>query len=254
MECVVCGKQMGFFNGKVKIADGAVCNDCWNKTGIGTDMDALLSARQYSAKEINLRVNAKSQVKQVEKEFNPTKKISNLVAFDDNSQMIMVYTYKGFRKNTDYFKYSDIVSFDLLEDGENVSKGGLGRAVAGGLLFGGVGAIVGGVTGAKTTKNVCNSLQIKITLRNSYQQTVYIPFISMSTKTSSFEYKTAYKNAQETLSALQLACESSNSSANATPQTSSTNIEDIREYKKLLDDGIITEEEFNAKKKQLLGL
>lgn len=30
--------------------------------------------------------------------------------------------------------------------------------------------------------------------------------------------------------------------------------EEIRNYKKVLDDGIITEEEFQAKKKQLLGL
>ena len=30
--------------------------------------------------------------------------------------------------------------------------------------------------------------------------------------------------------------------------------EEIRNYKALLDDGIITEEEFEAKKKQLLGL
>ena len=34
----------------------------------------------------------------------------------------------------------------------------------------------------------------------------------------------------------------------------SSNIAAIREYKELLDAGIITEEEFSAKKKQLLGL
>lgn len=34
----------------------------------------------------------------------------------------------------------------------------------------------------------------------------------------------------------------------------SNNVDTIKEYKKLLDDGIITEEEFDAKKKQLLGL
>ena len=32
------------------------------------------------------------------------------------------------------------------------------------------------------------------------------------------------------------------------------NAEALREFKKLLDEGIITEEEFEAKKKQLLGL
>ena len=36
--------------------------------------------------------------------------------------------------------------------------------------------------------------------------------------------------------------------------TSTDTISAIKEYKKLLDDGIITQEEFDAKKKQLLGL
>ena len=32
------------------------------------------------------------------------------------------------------------------------------------------------------------------------------------------------------------------------------NIEKLKEYKKLLDDGIITQEDFDKKKQQLLGL
>ncbi|MDE7322761.1 MAG: SHOCT domain-containing protein [Lachnospiraceae bacterium] len=34
----------------------------------------------------------------------------------------------------------------------------------------------------------------------------------------------------------------------------SFNAEELRKYKELLDDGIITEDEFRQKKKQLLGL
>lgn len=37
-------------------------------------------------------------------------------------------------------------------------------------------------------------------------------------------------------------------------QTSSIPYNDLKELKELLDEGIITEDEFNAKKKQLLGL
>ena len=43
------------------------------------------------------------------------------------------------------------------------------------------------------------------------------------------------------------------SSKNSAPTTQSTASE-IKEYKALLDEGIITQEEFDAKKKQLLGL
>jgi predicted Zn-dependent peptidase len=39
-----------------------------------------------------------------------------------------------------------------------------------------------------------------------------------------------------------------------TEDTEIRNAQAIREYKKLMDEGIITAEEFEAKKKQLLGL
>ncbi|MBM6413549.1 SHOCT domain-containing protein [Lacticaseibacillus paracasei] len=48
---------------------------------------------------------------------------------------------------------------------------------------------------------------------------------------------------------------SSRTSANPKTDTSSSSpVEEIRKYKQLLDDGIITAEEFSTKKKQLLGL
>ena len=44
------------------------------------------------------------------------------------------------------------------------------------------------------------------------------------------------------------------SSPQATNSTASSPVEEIKKYKELLDMGIITQEEFDAKKKQLLGL
>ncbi len=42
--------------------------------------------------------------------------------------------------------------------------------------------------------------------------------------------------------------------ANASPKANNVNANDLRDLKELLDEGIITQEEFDAKKKQLLGL
>ena len=42
--------------------------------------------------------------------------------------------------------------------------------------------------------------------------------------------------------------------ANSTPAPATSPVEEIKKYKELLDMGIITQEEFDAKKKQLLGL
>lgn len=42
------------------------------------------------------------------------------------------------------YSHSDVIEYELLENGETVTKGGIGRALAEGVLFGGVGAVVGG--------------------------------------------------------------------------------------------------------------
>jgi hypothetical protein len=177
---------------------------------------------------------------------------------NEESKQWLVHTGMfGGRGNTTIYKYEDIVDFELLEDGAPITKGGIGRAVAGGLMFGGVGAIVGGVTGGKNTKGICNTLKIKITVNNMSNPTVYLNFITTPTKKDSFTYKTLYKTAQECLSVLQLICSSVDAERTvfAKQQENPTSAADeILKFKGLLDSGIITEEQFEIKKKQLLGL
>ena len=249
-ECLACGKSMGAFTGKVAVADGHVCMDCWTKAGM--DITSLTSGPQYTGAAIKEIIAIKERNQSLIANFKPTKKVG-IISFDDNTQSFVIFKSK---KNQDLYYYNQIVDFELQEDGESIAKGGLGRAVAGGLLFGGVGAIVGGVTGGKKTKSVCKSLKIKITFRNNPRQTEYIPFITTETKTGGFIYKTAYQSAQDTLSALQIAVDMvNNTPVEAAPvQQAASGADEILKYKGLLDAGIITEEEFNVKKAQILGL
>ena len=162
-ECLVCGKPLGVFSGKLTIADGPICTECWNKAGFDNSMSSFMSSNQYSSTVIKNMIAAKEKNQTLIENLKLSKKIGPL-SFDDNAQAFVITKSK---KDRDLYYYNQILGFELLEDGETITKGGLGSAVVGGLLFGGVGAIVGGVTGAKRTKNVCKSLQIKITLRNS---------------------------------------------------------------------------------------
>lgn len=251
-ECLACGKSMGAFTGKVAIADGHVCVDCWAKAGMEISTNALTSSKLYNSATIKELIAIKERNQALIDNFAPTSKVG-MLSFDDNTQTFVIHKS---RKQQDLYHYNQIVDFELLEDGETVTKGGLGRAAVGGLLFGGIGAIVGGVTGGKKSKGVCKSLQIKITFRNSPKQTEYLSFIATETKTSSIIYKNAYKSAQDALSALQLAVDKLPAPSVETPvmQQAVSGADEILKYKSLLDAGIITEEEFNAKKAQILGL
>lgn len=103
--------------------------------------------------------------------------------------------FVGGKKNPIIYKFSDAVEFELIEDGNSITKGGIGRAVAGGLLFGGVGAIVGGVTGKRKTKSTVNKLQVKITVNSISEPIRYINLIASEVKKKSLTYKTALTNA-----------------------------------------------------------
>lgn len=134
-------------------------------------------------------------------------------------------------------------------------KGGLGKAAVGGALFGGVGAVVGGSTGSKKTKQVCEKLNIKITLKNMNNPIQYIHLINSPTKKDSMIYKSIYSTAQECLASLQVMCDSVQANAPVESNVSGlSQADELLKFKQLLDSGVITQEEFDAKKKQLLGL
>lgn len=163
--------------------------------------------------------------------------------------------FAGKAKHPRIHSFDDIVDYELIEDGNSITKGGLGRAAVGGVLLGGVGAVVGGVTGGKKSKSTCTTLKIKITLKDMSNPTEYINLITTETKKDGFMYKTIAPQAQECLSLLQLMCASELSElpddADA-PFISAA--DEIKKFKELLDLGAITQEEYDQKKMQLLGI
>lgn len=249
--CSICGRDVGLHRFQISNKEW-ICPDCFKKAGfnmstqIGTmssdSIKAILAEKDRSAVELE--------------SFIATKKIGTYLEIDENQKKWLIPDgFMGKNKNPLIYRYEDIVDFELLEDGSSISKGGLGRALVGGALLGGVGAIVGGVTGGKKSHSTCESLKIKITLNNISNSTVYINFINTTTKKDSFTYKGVYPLAQECVSVLQLICDSVKKPTNegASTNTSST-ADEILKFKQLLDDGIITQDEFETKKKQLLGL
>lgn len=253
--CAVCNKEVGL--NRFQIANKEwVCAECFKKCGFKlTNMPPI---RKMTVADIKEAMNVHAAKLEELNSFTPTKKIGGYIEFDDNQMKWLVPDgFWGGKKNPKIYNYSDIVDFELLEDGESITKGGLGRAIAGEVLFGGIGAVVGGVTGSKKTKSVCTSLKIKITVNDIENPVVYVTFLSTENKKDGILYKTAYKSAQECLSVLQLICnkqEEAENDNNANTTNTVSSADEILKYKGLLDSGIITQEEFDAKKKQLLGL
>lgn len=238
-KCVICGKEVGMLTAKTEIYDGVICAKCLRAEG----MTELSNPRAYNTYSMRVLINKRAALVS---RFRVTKTVGSL-NIDENNKL--------FRVGGDLFEYDNLLSFELLENGETITKGGIGRAVAGGLLFGGVGATVGALTGPKRSRGVCTSMKMRLTLKNAHIDTVYIPFVTREVKTGSFVYKAAQKTAQQCISALQIILDVNQAANQASAASGAISAADeIVKFKQLMDAGVITAAEFEAKKKQLLGL
>ena len=115
-------------------------------------------------------------------------------------------------------------------------KGGITRAVVGGVVAGPVGALVGSGTAKAETKTVGGVKMTKVHF------TTYARKVQRMSST----YPIGFTDFLDR-------CIADASSEPATTAVASA-ADEILKYKELLDKGIITAEEFSAKKAQLLGL
>lgn len=250
--CLHCNEKVGINKHETK--EGYLCTTC-SIDLCGYTYTADLKSKTTSMIYEDMALYKSS--KDLLENFKPTKKVGNYIEFDEERELIVVEEVLfGKKKRQCVFEFKDVVEVELLEDGDTITKGGLGSAAIGGLLFGGVGAIVGGVTGGKKTKAIVNKLQIKITFNNFNSPVRVIDLLSVPTKSNSLIYNAAYEAANQIMSTFAI-IEQRKETANSMASIQVAQVSDadeIMKYKSLLDSGIITQEEFDFKKKQLLGL
>lgn len=245
--CSICGNEKA-----KEVKDGFICSDCVKQAGRFLSATKLNPKEQTVSliKECIVKSNVWVKIQEERKNsFSQTRKIATLL-LDENNQLFKVKNFLY----PDIYSFDQIADFEILEDGESVVKGGLGRAIAGGVLLGGVGAIVGGVTGSKKSKGICKSLQVRIGLKNAVDENVYIKLISSETKTKSIVYKSSISTANDIMNVLSRLTEPTTKTDNVESIEVKDPYEEIKKAKELLDLGIITQEEFEQKKKELLNL
>lgn len=272
--CPICNTEVGLFSISTYSVDGlflcSICGDIVSNGGLtpekanGKSLAEIKEAYELGVIAINKRQEKISEQKRENADriskFNATRTIGTYMQIDEDKHQWTVSSGIFSTKvtnNSSIYLYSDILNYELLEDGATITKGGasIGRAAVGGILFGGVGAVIGGVTGKKKSIPTCTSLKIKITVNDLVNPVVYINLITTETKKSSFIYQTSYQTAQEILSTLDLLTSESDKEKSVSAENAQISVADeIKKFKELLDMGAITQEEFDAKKKDLLGL
>lgn len=108
-------------------------------------------------------------------------------------------------KPQDYIvPFSDIRGYAVIQDDEEIQGGTIGSAAIGGLLLGGVGAIVGAVGGKRKQKKSVNTMALRIDLNDFDMPCAIVTYIAKPTKTKSGDYRKAVESMQEAMSCLDL--------------------------------------------------
>ncbi|GEM_PF-1339389 len=185
--------------------------------------------------------------------FTVTLSVQNTL-IDENSKRWTVYNFNGESK---IYSFNDIVKVELDENGNKyVSQNGVLRAVVGSAIFGGVGAIVGATTATKS--HTINSLNVIVYTSRISDPVITIPLIISPVSDSSALYLRNRADAIKLMSMLN-AIAMQNTSSNSkpdekAPEASLSAADELAKYKKLLDDGAISEEEYSTVKRKLLNI
>ena len=199
---------------------------------------------------------------------NPTLKHFNDYAFvtDDHNEFVTIVTPAIIH----VLRYSDIVSISYEENGSDVYNKSVGGAVVGGLLFGGVGAIVGGNTAKATQNKEIRIMSIKILLKSTSDSTIILKIYEAGRDGSLLETKkdadrmhyeglmkevTGIKDIFAIILDMVDKKVAQQKIAPVMQPASSTSVADeLTKLAKLKDAGILSEEEFNAQKAKLLNI
>ena len=212
--CCFCGDAIKIMKRKYLTKDGFfICPKCGDKIcSTKVKMFPVL----YTKKEIEEMAHSQavsevavSEIDSVAKYdvFSPTINIRVADFFEEYAFRIdeqnRLFSCKAFRKNMSgagkgflsalkkpaddgIYSFDEILQFELLEDGKTIAEGGLGSALAGGLLCGGVGAMV------------MNDLSTPVL----YLEFMSFPRIGMSRETGT--YRKALDSAHRIVSIIQI--------------------------------------------------
>ena len=191
--------------------------------------------------------------------FKNAVNIENLIAVnkDEKKWTLPRKLWDGGIRIDDIYDFKDLVEFDVFENNSSVPGANTSGAVIGGMLFGATGAIVGS-TMKKGTQKV-NDLHITLTINDFNAPKLKINILDTAVLKDSPGYRHAVNTCEEIVSLLRLIIDDNNNTGSrkkieARAIYAFSVADEIMKFKQMMDDGIITPEEYETQKKKLLSL
>lgn len=187
---------------------------------------------------------------------------SKRVVTNDDNHMICIDVenqkwsyYNATNQFSQIFDFTQLIDYKILENGNSIIQGRTGSTIIGGALFGGIGALAGASRSRKINET-CSELKLEIFVDDLSTSCISILLIDKEVKKDHTDYKNAIDKLIEFESVLKVIISNAdNIDVNYKEESNQSSIKkQLEELKEMLDDGLITQEDYDKKKKQILGL
>lgn len=217
------------------------------------------TVEEYKAKLEKKRLKKEAREEAYRKMFHATQESKHVQIDEDNRLFRFIDRKRGSFNESPQYAFEDLKSYELLTNNESQVKGGvsLGGALSGGLWLGEAGMLMGGLSGSKKGVNKITSMEIYVRVNEKPDpkkrdfRSIRIFKNSYGYKPTEQGFKSLKNDAENDLALFDRIVELT------TPKKIDPSLsipDEIHKYKELLDEGILTQEEFDAKKKELLNL
>lgn len=166
---------------------------------------------------------------------------------------------------TKMYRFSDLINYEVYENGQSMVKGRAGSALIGGAFFGLTGLIVGS-SRSRAIEEKCNQLKLLIRLNDLDHPQIVITYVdNIAYDKTGYVYRAMKENLQQVCSALEYIMNAKTLEQSAAVKEEKTiqvvehyNVSDnqslkeqLLELKEMLYSGLITEEEYETKRKEI---
>ncbi len=166
-----------------------------------------------------------------------------LIFDNENNKLHIINTNESSTKS---LNYNDLISIEIIENGEIIFKKSIlrtiGGAIAGGVIAGGTGSVIGGLSGDTKMQKEIKSIIVKLLIRDIKSSSIELKLESV--------FRT--ENANEIKDCINVIMDKIDKESYKEPSLSIT--DELFKLNKLKEQNIITEEEFIQQKNKILNL